>query len=386
MASCIDEYDLKVKNLDQEIYVFDGDICSNKWCDIYVSRVLGLDTNPQEEGIPTLERLQVTIQGSDGSVYKSPIVSGNHVNFYVGTLHEDVNYEVYVKIDNNVFKSNELKPLFTEGIDSVTYRVDEDKESVFVLINTKSSSTSTEEKYFKWKYVEDWQIKAPCKQLYYYDDDYANIFVFRGRDVSVGYGHCEEHKPTIGSNLNYGKGAIQNMAMYSYKCTDDRFQTLYRTRVTQYAISKQEYEYLKSTENYTDGMGGLFTPQPALLESNFECYIFNGEDILNKEVKGAPKLAGIVGLRGNCSTYDRYITRTQAKYVNTHKVKIITDDEARELGMTCWGDIYACGYWVYSYQDNPPAAKWAKRWCFDVTDPVWGASLIKPSDWPNNIY
>ncbi|HEX4375039.1 MAG TPA: DUF4249 family protein, partial [Puia sp.] len=60
----------------------------------------------------------------------------------------------------------------------------------------------------------------------------------------------------------------------------EKINNEYSILVNQYAITSDEFNYLQTTKNYTEELGGLFDPQPSQLTSNIHCVTNLSEPVL----------------------------------------------------------------------------------------------------------
>jgi len=370
LSSCIDEYDVEMKGNGHTVIV-EGEILSNSLCVINFSRVLQSDNDDFDYKIR-----RITLDGSDGSS-----CNGYNFNGYwclsVNKLNPDVEYSVHVFTEEDEFATLPSKPLYSDNVTSVSYSLHSNREELHIDVTTQEDGKT--EKFYKWDYVEDWEVHTPYSTPFRYDPICDSIIrLDNPPKLDVGYGHHVCTSPIYASNENYDYGAIKDLKIHAIDYTDDRLQYIYRIRVRQLAISRAEYDYYKACEQYTEGMSGIFTPQPSYLPSNFRHVKHNGVAVKEgQKIDGVTKISGYIGIRGNAPTTDLYIYTSKVPYHNTHNFDMLDDDIAESLTPRT---IYNMGYWPAKH--SPMKTLWGPRHCFDVTDAEWGyLSLSKPSDW-----
>lgn len=364
LSSCIDEYEInKSEEMNERNLVVEGSICSDALCVFRISQTMPLFVDGENEPYFRVTDADVYVRGTDGlSLYATADYAGAYY-IYVTPLNPEEKYWLEIYCDNDFYQSEPMQPLFAPELEEVSFAKNRDDKTVDICVTT---SDPQEQVYLFWDYDEYWEVNAPVKSSWAYNVETANIeriTEYKNRGWS-----CQlQHPSIVATNDNFGNAAFSNYTLYSLPIEEGyRFQTCYYTHVKQYAITKEEYEYHKALNSQSYEMGGLFTPMPAELPTNITS-------------DSGKKCIGYVGVRGNMSERDIYITKNDVGYSVYRRV--ITPSSL-EIDGCSWGRIYSMGYRVRDYNPALYDVKWVMRWCVDVTDPSWGdVSLERPWFW-----
>lgn len=364
-CSCVDEFEADLPVSETNILCIEGTIRSDTRCTFHVSHTVPLDTLVLSQAGLMVIDAQLEVNGSDGQSWPGMMTGPGSYEVNVGSLSPDATYWLEVSWRDNTYTSVAQVPLPTPAIEGLSWDLTSDKQKVNIMV-TPQAAGSQEAQFFRWTYDECWEIHTPLISNYEYlplSDSIAPI----QQQLNVGWVSHTGSNPIYGSNRNYGNGQIRNLRIYQADPNDDRFNHRYRTSVTQLAISREEYEYWDLSARLSDEMGGLFTPQPSSLPTNIVC-----------QTADLPVI-GFVGVSLNATTAQLYIN---SKDVNHHDLRAIDILDSETSKRTPWIDLWNRGWRVYEYfPEFDPPVTWVARWCIDCTDPVWGATLVRPDDW-----
>lgn len=187
----------------------------------------------------------------------------------VYTLH-GLNVNISSRYQLTVLTSNEqeyasdfIELKQSPPIDSVTWEYKDD--GVNVLINTHDPSGKTQ--YYYWDYIETWEYNARHASLY----KVINGFPMYRTPAEMIY-KCWATEPStkviIGSSLRLNEDIIQRLPLTFLPEGSDKISIKYSMLVKQRALSKAEFDFWQEIQKTTEGLGGLFDPQPFQVTGN----------------------------------------------------------------------------------------------------------------------
>jgi len=367
-SSCIDEFNADLPSPENNTIVVEGEIISDCDCSFYISHASSLDSKEKIYA----DVIDIKVFGSDGQIFQGFRVEDSPQSI-VPVGHLDPQYEYHLEIligdmssENGFFKiwSDPLKPVQNVGVSDVTFNEARDGNDVDILVSTEASE---ECKYFKWTYVEDWEVNAPFIVYVWYNPELKRIEQWEDRKPR-GWKHATSDAILLGNTENLENNKINKHRIYQIARGDDRFNTLYRTLVQQHSISKEQYDYEVARMEMSGDMGGLFTPQPSELPTNIHA---------EKDLR----LLGYVGVSSALSTFELYIDKNELSPYSPEMPGIYKDiTDTNDADMSEY--LYRSGYQVLSYDPHLSQARWVERWGVDVTAYPTKAKLVRPDNWP----
>jgi len=274
LSGCVSEFNANLPSDATEALVVEGDIIGNTEQIIYLKKTFPLTDTLSYNTLRYSEiNAKVKLTGSDGSQTQGVYLGAGRYSMTIGTLNDDVEYSLEVEYNGDTYKSTPAKPLITPEIDSVSFQQKEEYGDVTIHISTHDDSGAS--KYFLWNYTEDWEITSTYYTTLFLDS-YADTFYIV--DPAPFY-YCWKNNTInpilIASTDAQTKNSIVNKTILKLPQESDRFSVLYSINVVQKAISGAAYDYYKAKLSASEGMGGLFTPQPTEPGGNITC-INNG--------------------------------------------------------------------------------------------------------------
>lgn len=180
-------------------------------------------------------------------------------------------HKLVFSYDNKQYETEWLEFVETPVIDSITYRVAEDKSKLDILVHATGINDSL--RHFKWEYREDWEFHAEYMQQY--EDK-----LLYGEPVPLPPGIPDNYycwNTVYSSNINVfntesiSENIIKDHVVKSIEYSDKRIMDLYRIEVYQKGLTKDAYKYWETMLKNNEGSGGIFAPQPNELRGNIHC-------------------------------------------------------------------------------------------------------------------
>lgn len=367
-CSCIDEFEADLPSTETAYLVVEGSICGESECVFLLSRSLSLSPSPEEIVGYYIADAKVTVCATDGSKFQAAHSGKGQYTVELGKLDHGQQYWLEIEWEGHTFASEPGSPIETKEIVDISYAQPRPDEMVDILI-TPAAPTDNGVQYFRWDYVEDWEIRTPY--LSYWDFDIEQNKVIKAPFLTYrGWCHEARHSAIISSNTDFVNGEIRNLKLYDIENSDSRFNYLYRTTIKQRAISREEYEYELLSKRQTDEMGGLFTPQPSELPTNIHC------------TDGTRKAIGFVGVSYNEALVKLFIRGDEVGYKLGRIPRGPSEDDLAKMTNS---ELYKQQYRIHEYDELAGQITWIDRWAVDCR--VWGADIFAmPEGWPENKF
>lgn len=321
MTGCVDEYEAELPEGDSHLLVVSGTICSGRYSEFHLTWSVPLsqksdydDDSSSYWETQLVRDAKVTICGTDGSVYECPenVVSYEYddTSYSFGTgyygcdmpqLNPDVSYYVNIECDGDTYQSTPEKPIPTPKIERLECFQKDSLSNVEVLLTTAEPDNPDQATYCTWTYVETWEMRPLRKTTIYFDTITMKRQYLSEDELYPERGWKFGWDETIlaASTANYADGRFNRYQLLEIPRDDERVYWCYSNEVTQRAVSKTEYEYMKACLEAGWEMGGLFSPQPSALPTNIHC-------------KTSSKRAiGYVGCSQNVATKRIYIKASE---------------------------------------------------------------------------
>ncbi len=276
VIACKEKYDLPFTGPARGYLVVEGYINRGAGPTTFkLSRTIALvdtiNVNPERSAI-------VTVEGNDNSsVTLTEIGTGTYsVNQLFLTAGRQ--YRLHIKTKDGKDYYSDFTPLkATPVIDGISWeRID---KGVELFVNTHDAQNNT--RYYRWEYEETWEFHSSHYSVLEYIFNPAT-----GAPRKVQYRdpvsanklfYCWKSEKSssilIGSSVKLSTDSI-HLPVQLIPNASWKLSVLYSILVKQYAISADEYEFLRRMKKNTEQVGSLFDAQPSELKGN----IHNSKD------------------------------------------------------------------------------------------------------------
>ena len=274
LAGCKEVYNPPVETSNPNYLVVEGNIVVGDSTFIHLSRTIGInDTSiiqPERNAI-------VSVESEDGESYGlQNMFNGNYFSPLL-PISSTKNYRLHIfTADGKEYASDYVPVKITPPIDSVSWKFD-NTGGINIFVNTRDVTNTTQ--YYRWKYVSCWErrsrdsselifengalrYRTPDEQIYhcYHIDTSAEIFVASTAGLS--------------SDVIFEK----KLANIPYRSIQVRW--VYTILVSQYALTKEAFEYWENLKKNTEQIGSIFDPQPFAEFGNIHCVTNADEPVL----------------------------------------------------------------------------------------------------------
>jgi len=245
---------------------------SRRFTSILLSRTTDLDDPAQ---IRPENNAVVTVEGKDNTI-QSLISQGN--GYYNGTLNLTLNQEYRLRIKNSgkEYLSDYVRTISNPPLDTITWK--QDAEGVQIYVNTNDPTGAA--KYFRWDYVETWELRS----YFYSDYIFANNVIrrrnFPAEDVSICWKNSPSTQIFLANSAQLQSGVISQVPILKIIRGDEKLVWRYSIIAKQYALEKDAYNFFEILKKNTEDIGSFFGPLPAELRGNIRCLTTPDEPVI----------------------------------------------------------------------------------------------------------
>lgn len=371
VVSCIYKFDMEGVEGQSGILVIEGDIIAGEksYFTLSYSRSIA---NMSQSTVSTFAD-RVKVESESGSIYEGQLVWNPDTSYSYGTKFS---YEVDTrniptfckarlvveKSPDSIFVSDWVSFTRTPPIDSVTYRIPEDKSALNVFVHSHSDDPDC--KYFKWDYTEDWELHSFYWAYYEYDRETDMIYDLPYEDNHYYcWGSDKSRSINVFSTEKLKTNIVSDRQIASVPRNSRKLQDLYSINVIQKAISYEEYKYWEVLLQNSESTGDLFSPQPSELRGNIH---MKGRD--------DTPVIGYVG--ASDAATKRIFIDCSTKGLFDWGLKTCYD-----TAFTNWSLASGSGYDPFAYDQPFQVYIWAPRKCVDCRT---AGTKNKPSFWPTS--
>lgn len=273
LLCCKDKYDAPVKVPVTGYLVIEGYISAKGPAEIHLSRSIPLSDTAKLIN-ETLAKVQ--LQGRDNSTYNLTETPGAIYTNNLLTLNNSQQYRLYIKTkDGKEYASDYVNVRNAAPIDSVGWLRQDDGIQIYV----NSSDPNNNTWYYRWTTEETWEFHMLYEQSLKYTTnsrgtingvDWINANMQPIDTVRVCWANENSTSLILGSSAKLSKDSIHKSLLYIPPASW-KLDVLYSVLVKQYALSKEEYEYLDKMKKNSEETGNIFGRQPSELKGNIHC-------------------------------------------------------------------------------------------------------------------
>ena len=272
LAGCTDAYLPDVITAPPGYLVVDGFLNAQGVTTIKLSRTYAVAS---KAAAPVETRANVYIEDEAGTrllLSESTTVKGTYTSAAL-TLNTGRRYRLHLNtLAGKEYASDYVPVKITPPIDAVNWRTD--NNGVNILVNTHDAANTTQ--YYRWDYVETWEIIP----IYQPSVEYVNN---RMRSIVVPFpatcwGNSLSTTVQIYKTTALTQDVVADFQLKQLPISSERLFSLYSILVQQHALTKEEYAYWELLRKNTESIGSLFDPQPAQLTGNIHC-ISNANEV-----------------------------------------------------------------------------------------------------------
>jgi Domain of unknown function (DUF4249) len=262
LIRCVEPYDLPVGEGDVKFLVVDGFLNT---ADGKVTVNLFRATKITTAGLPFEENSLVTLEDSDGNTYPLTALDSGRYTGTVPTLDFDNQYRLYIKTAaGKEYRSAFIAIRHTPEIKEVGWKAYPDGTQI--TVDTEGENNNT--RYYRWTFEETWEYHTRYVSYLTFND--TGVVVPRLPDQMID--KCYRTVPSTQiytmSTVPFAEDIVNDYELPFLPIGTEKLSHRYSILVKQYAISKETYEYLEKLKKTSQGLSGLYAPQPSTVKGN----------------------------------------------------------------------------------------------------------------------
>jgi hypothetical protein len=283
LLCCKEKYDPPVNAPVTGYLVIEGYISASGPAEIHLSRSIPLDDTAKliNETLAT-----VRLQGRDNSSFSlTENGGGNYINTLIN-LNSSQQYRLYIKTrEGKEYASDYVNVKIAPPIDSIGWLRENGGAQIYV--NTHDPKNNTW--YYRWTTEETWEFHSThYTSLDFLRDPVTKEIIgikWRKPDMSpeVKLYTCWKGENStsliLGSSKKLSIDSIHKPLTY-IQPGSWKMSVLYSIYVKQYALSKEEYEFLEKMKRNSEETGSIFGRQPSELKGNIHCTTNPNEPVI----------------------------------------------------------------------------------------------------------
>ncbi|MCZ2223585.1 MAG: DUF4249 domain-containing protein [Chitinophagales bacterium] len=226
------------------------------------------------------QNAQISILSSTGAELSTSVNKGfGEYSIFSAMLSPTESYRLKIQTsDAKIYQSDLVIAKQTPAIDSVTWKIDNQKNGIQFFVSTHDATKNT--RYYKWNYEETWEYKSYFESLYKFIKD--TIIELRAPEEQIY--HCWSTEKNSSINIStterLAEDIINNEKILFVNKGSNRFNQRYSLLVKQYALTKEAYEYWQQLKQMTELGGSIFDVQPVQLLGNIKCISNPSEPVI----------------------------------------------------------------------------------------------------------
>lgn len=266
LIGCKERFEPNLPSLDKRYLIVEGFINSgNGPTQIKLSRSSPIDTAKNFR--PELNAI-VQVEGEDNSTQLLSAMSNGLYSAGTLSLKNNIKYRVRIKTkEGKEYLSEFVRVKTTPPIDSVSWK--EENGGITVYVDTHDPQNET--RYYRWEYDETWEIRSHYDAAFRYVNGVVRPRLPNDPETNICWKYGQSNSILIGSSAKLASDVIHLSPIVSVPYRDERTGWRYSVLVRQYAIDKEEYEFLSQMKKNTESLGTIFDPQPSALSGNIRC-------------------------------------------------------------------------------------------------------------------
>lgn len=265
LYSCIEPFSPPEVNNDENYLVIDGFLnvdYDTSFIELRRSQNTNASVPPIIEGGATIK-----VESESGESYDFKETSKGVYMLDPQHFDTKTRYRLNVKIaSGKEYQSDYVSMVSTPPIDSISYRVDKQINSVVISVNTHDPSNST--RFYRWKFEDTYEYQTPYYSVYDKDNDKKEYFIRQG-NISKCWRTDRSTNIMLGSTIKLSQDAILSLPLNIVDIATNKFYFGYSTLVKQYGLTQDAFEYWTALAKTTQGTGSLFDPLPSQVTGNF---------------------------------------------------------------------------------------------------------------------
>ena len=274
ITSCKEVYNPTIKNAGNTYLVVEGNIgAGNDSTFIHLSRTIPVadSSTKQPETNAT-----VKVESENGDTYQ--LHNLNNGVYYAAPLNinPNENYRLHIFTEDGKEYASDYVPVkITPAIDSVSWKFDE-TAGINIYVNTHDAGNKTQ--YYRWQYVATYEHRSVDSSSLIYDNGLR--FRLPQEQIYHCYNIDTSGEIFLASTAGLSSDIVHEKKLVYIQYEGIEVRWVYSINVTQYALTKEAYEYWDNLKKNTEQLGSIFDPQPFAAYGNIHCISNPSEPVL----------------------------------------------------------------------------------------------------------
>lgn len=222
----------------------------------------------------------VMVEGSDNSSYPLGEVGNGKYGAFLGALNSNVTYRVHIFTSSGkAYASDYVSLVYNPPIDSVNWVRQNSPpfQGIQIYVNTHDPQNNTH--YYSWKYQECWEFHSSFESNYEYVPGVGVEAVFPINDF-VCWKYNNSTDILLGNSSQLSNDVIYEAPITVVPFDSQQISVRYSILVTQYALTKDAFEWWQILQKNTEQIGSIFGVQPSANPGNIHCLTDTSEQVL----------------------------------------------------------------------------------------------------------
>ncbi|HEX6171844.1 MAG TPA: DUF4249 domain-containing protein [Chitinophagaceae bacterium] len=274
-VSCKEQYLPPVESLQDQLLVVEANLDAGGGpTTVRLSRTTKLDN---ASSIKVENNATVFVEGKDNTTQTLSFTGSG--NYFSSNLNMVINNEYRLRIRTSSGKeylSDYVKALYNPPLDSINWERTNDGVQIYVNTNDPANVL----KYFRWDFIETWEIRS----FYYSNLIFVNgnlrSRVFPAENIRDCWKTSPSTQILLANSTQLQSGIISKAPIQFIPVNDEKLLIRYSIIAKQYALEKGGYNFFEILKKNTENIGSLFGPQPSELKGNIKCLTQPDEPVI----------------------------------------------------------------------------------------------------------
>lgn len=208
----------------------------------------------------------LTVEAENGENYRFLDMGDGSYKLPPAAFSQDTKYRLLIRrADGRQYESDYVVVSKTPPIDSISHRVDPDRNAMMIYVNTHDPNNAT--RFYRWSFEETYEYR-----MAYYSSlvrDVKNRAIIpRTDNVNVCWRTLQSRDIKLGSTIKLSQDIIRDVPVNIVDIPTNKLYFGYSILVKQYGLTREAFEYWTDLAKTTQGTGSLFDPQPSQVTGN----------------------------------------------------------------------------------------------------------------------
>jgi hypothetical protein len=264
-TGCLEVYNPPEIRANDSYLVVEGFLnVTERSCTIKLTRTQALSGDEEPQGV---DDITVVVEDEDDRRFILAPQSNGVYTAQGMLVQSNGRYRLRIEDGSNTYLSAYVDVSQTPPIDKVTWKLEDDKVRFYVSTHNTNEGT----RHYQWRFDETWEYHTAFRS-YYKLQGQGNI-VERGSPDELYYCWKSERSSTInlGTTMTLDSDVISDYLLHELPMTSGRLETKYSILVSQFSVSREEYDFWSQVRDNTVATGSLFDVQPSRIKGNIAC-------------------------------------------------------------------------------------------------------------------